>query len=63
MMVSFIIFIYRMAELLSRFRINYSDLIMLPDIDKPPKESTKSWFDGLIQHFIRNEEITGITKI
>ena len=52
-----------MAELLSRFRINYSDLIMLPDIDKPPKESTKSWFDGLIQHFIRNEEITGITTM
>jgi len=48
-----------MAELLARFRINYSDLIMLPDIDKTPKESTKVWFDGLIQHFIRNEEISG----
>ena len=52
-----------MAELLSRFRINYSDLVMVPDMDKPPKETTKTWFDSLIRQFIRNEELTGTISI
>ena len=54
---------YRMAELLSRFRINYSDLVMVPDMDKPPKETTKTWFDSLIRQFIRSEELTGKISI
>ena len=53
---------HRMAELLTKFRINYSDLIMLPDIDKSPKESTKTWFEGLFRHFDRKDEITGKNK-
>jgi solute carrier family 12 sodium/potassium/chloride transporter 2 len=42
-----------MASLLSKFRIDYSDLILLPDImNKKPEESTVAFFDDLIKNFI-----------
>ena len=42
-----------MASLLSKFRIDYSDLILLPDIiKKKPEESTVAFFDDLIKNFI-----------
>ena len=54
-----------MAALLAKFRISYSDLVIIStDVNqKAPKESTKLWFDGLIRHFIRREELTGIVII
>lgn len=51
----------RMAALLNKFRIDYSDLIVITDLNKPPKESTRNWFDGLIRPFIRREELSGNT--
>lgn len=48
-----------MAALLDKFRINYSDLVVITDLAKPPKESTKVWFDALIRPFIRREELSG----
>lgn len=41
----------RMAEMLAKFRIDYSDLIMIPDYNKKPQESTKNFFDSLITNF------------
>lgn len=41
-----------MASLLSKFRIDYSDLILLPDITKKPEESTVKFFNDLIKDFI-----------
>lgn len=40
-----------MASLLSKFRIDFSDLILLPDIIKKPEESTVAFFDDLIKSF------------
>ncbi|CAG2166633.1 unnamed protein product, partial [Oppiella nova] len=37
-----------MATLLSKFRIDYSDVIVISDIVKPPQESTKQEFKELI---------------
>ncbi|CAM6031305.1 unnamed protein product, partial [Sphagnum compactum] len=37
-----------MAALLSKFRIDYSDVIVIPDIVKPPQESSKKAFKDLI---------------
>jgi solute carrier family 12 sodium/potassium/chloride transporter 2 len=48
-----------MAALLNKFRINYADLVVITDLNKPQKESTKTWFDGLVRPFIRREELTG----
>ena len=42
-----------MAALLSKFRIGYSDLVVLSDLDAQPEECTKSWFDDLIRNFER----------
>lgn len=39
-----------MAALLSKFRITYSDLVVIPDLSRIPKESTRIWFDGLLRH-------------
>ncbi|XP_046400819.1 solute carrier family 12 member 3-like isoform X1 [Ischnura elegans] len=40
-----------MAALLSKFRIDYSDVIVLPDITKKAKEETKKEFEALIEPF------------
>ena len=48
----------RMAALLDKFRISYADLIVLTDVNKPPKDSTRTWFDALVKPFIRREEFT-----
>lgn len=47
-----------MAALLDKFRINYSDLVVITDLNKPPKDSTKAWFDNLVRPFLRREELT-----
>lgn len=45
-----------MASLLSKFRIDYSALKMVPDITKRPKDSTLAYFDKLIQPFKCNDD-------
>lgn len=40
-----------MASLLAKFRIDYSDLKLLPDITKKPQEETSKFFEDLIKDF------------
>lgn len=47
-----------MASLLAKFRIDYSDLKVIPDITKKPRESTVSFFESLISEFKETEETT-----
>ncbi|KAI9550263.1 hypothetical protein GHT06_005728 [Daphnia sinensis] len=42
-----------MAVLLSKFRIDYSDLVIISDVDEAPKKKTKKWFDGVIRPFVQ----------
>jgi len=52
-----------MAGLLSKFRIDYSDLILIGDVNKKPQPSTVAFFDNLIagfrQDFSDEEDKTG----
>ncbi|ODM98382.1 Bumetanide-sensitive sodium-(potassium)-chloride cotransporter [Orchesella cincta] len=41
----------RMAEMLAKFRIDYSDLIMIPDYNKKPQETTQRFFENMIAPF------------
>ncbi len=51
-----------MAALLSKFRIDYSDVIVLSDITKKAEEKTKREFDSLIAEFKSdNQDGTSIT--
>lgn len=45
-----------MASLLSKFRIDYSDLILLPDITKKPEESTVKFFQDIIKDFVSTSD-------
>jgi solute carrier family 12 sodium/potassium/chloride transporter 2 len=47
-----------MASLLAKFRIDYSDLKVIPDITKKPRESTVSFFESLISEFKETEGTT-----
>jgi len=40
-----------MAGLLAKFRIDYSDLKIIPDYNKKPQDSTRALFDSLIAPF------------
>jgi solute carrier family 12 sodium/potassium/chloride transporter 2 len=40
-----------MAALLSKFRIEYCDVIVIPDISKKAQETTKREFEALIKPF------------
>lgn len=40
-----------MASLLAKFRIDYSDLQVVPDITSKPSESTQQFFESLIADF------------
>ncbi|BES94251.1 Amino acid permease [Nesidiocoris tenuis] len=44
-----------MASLLSKFRIDYSDLKVIPDITKKPMDETNTFFDQLIKGFVVND--------
>lgn len=44
-----------MASLLAKFRIDYSDLKVIPDITKKPRESSVSFFESLISEFKETE--------
>ncbi|XP_046634321.1 bumetanide-sensitive sodium-(potassium)-chloride cotransporter-like [Daphnia pulicaria] len=46
----------RMAAMLSKFRIDFSDVIVITDIVKKASESTRNYFDGLIKNFVKNED-------
>ncbi|XP_065334078.1 bumetanide-sensitive sodium-(potassium)-chloride cotransporter isoform X1 [Cloeon dipterum] len=45
-----------MASLLSKFRIDYSDLKIIPNITKKPQESTKKLFDEFIKDFTKDKD-------
>lgn len=40
-----------MANLLAKFRIDYSDVIVIPDVAKKAAESSRMEFDQLIEDF------------
>ena len=48
-----------MASLLAKFRIKYSDLIVIKNLKQVPKPSTKTWFDNLINDFVSSGQIPG----
>lgn len=52
-----------MASLLAKFRIDYSDLKLLPDITKRPQDETTNYFENLIKDFKSDnpddEEVSG----
>ena len=38
-----------MAALLAKFRIDFSDVIVIPDVTKKAKQATKEEFEGMIE--------------
>ncbi|KAF5300126.1 hypothetical protein FQR65_LT09216 [Abscondita terminalis] len=44
-----------MASMLAKFRIDYSDLQVVPNITSKPKDSTQSFFDSLLAEFHNRE--------
>lgn len=46
-----------MAVLLSKFRIDYSDLVIISDIDETPKKRTIKWFNDIIEPFLQPNAI------
>jgi len=42
-----------MKQLLDKFRIPVSDVIVIPDITTPPSENTKAWFESMINELTR----------
>ena len=40
-----------MTELLSKFRIQYSDVVMIPDVQKTPSPESLKAFDSLVSQF------------
>ncbi|XP_004525272.1 bumetanide-sensitive sodium-(potassium)-chloride cotransporter isoform X2 [Ceratitis capitata] len=52
-----------MASLLSKFRIDYSDLTLIPDITKKPQESTTTFFNELIKDFVSSEKENGPSNV
>lgn len=45
-----------MASLLAKFRIDYTDLQLIPDITAKPKQSTTEFFSSLIEEFRSNDD-------
>lgn len=45
-----------MASLLAKFRIDYSDLLVVPDITNKPMEKTQQYFESLISEFRKNSD-------
>lgn len=49
-----------MKALLEKFRINFSDLVVIEDpTSQPPSNYSLTWFDGLIRPFIQREQQAG----
>lgn len=51
-----------MASLLSKFRIDYSDLQLIQDIMKKPQESSTQFFNELIKDFVVSETNVAYTN-
>ena len=49
----------RMAALLDKFRVNYTELVVITDMNDEPKDTTKAWFDNLIRDFTRRDDHSG----
>uniref|UniRef100_A0A182SW42 SLC12A transporter C-terminal domain-containing protein n=1 Tax=Anopheles maculatus TaxID=74869 RepID=A0A182SW42_9DIPT len=47
-----------MASLLAKFRIDYSDLQLLPDVTKKPNQEMTDFFKGLIKEFTLKDDIS-----
>lgn len=47
--------IFRMAEIMAKFRIRYTSLKMVDDISVQPKQETLDFFDKLISNFRKND--------
>ncbi|CAG9565866.1 unnamed protein product [Danaus chrysippus] len=45
-----------MASLLSKFRIDYSSLKMIPDVSRRPRDSTLAYFNKLIEPFTTRDD-------
>lgn len=45
-----------MASLLAKFRIDYSDLQLLPDVTKKPNQEMADFFKGLIKEFTAKDD-------
>lgn len=45
-----------MASLLAKFRIDYSDLRVIPDITRKPQDETQTFFDNLIAELTNPED-------
>ncbi|XP_030372574.1 bumetanide-sensitive sodium-(potassium)-chloride cotransporter isoform X2 [Scaptodrosophila lebanonensis] len=50
-----------MASLLSKFRIDYSDLTLIPDITKKPQETSTQFFNELIKDFVVSDKENGLS--
>ncbi len=49
-----------MKALLEKFRINFTDLVVIEDpTSQPPSNYSLNWFDGLIRPFIQREQEAG----
>ena len=48
---------HRMTVLLSKVRIDYSDLFIITDANTPPRDKTKLWFDSLIRPFTQRAPV------
>lgn len=46
-----------MASLLAKFRIDYSDLQVVPDVTNKPQETTQQFFETLISDFRKPQDI------
>lgn len=55
-----IVIFFSMANLLGKFRIDYSSLTMVQDITEPPQPETKQLFEDTIKKF--TEETMGQGK-
>ena len=48
-----------MAAMLSKFRIDYSDVIVITDITKKPQQSTREYFNSMTKKFVETDGNTG----
>lgn len=45
------IFVFSIASLLAKFRIDYSDLLVITDLMRKPHEETLAFYDTLIKSY------------
>jgi len=47
------LWLFRLASLLSKFRIAYSDLIIIPDVMQKASAASKGFFDDLVKDYTK----------